>query len=42
MPGSIGYHILPGLRRADLFESVHQQGDVGEWWRLTAVENPSP
>jgi hypothetical protein len=38
VPGSIDYHILPGLRRADLFASVHQQRDVGEWWRLTSVE----
>ncbi|MEU7143941.1 hypothetical protein ABZ942_31170 [Nocardia sp. NPDC046473] len=38
VPGSIGYHIQPGLRRADLFDSVDAgRSDATEWWRLTGI-----
>lgn len=38
VPGSIGYHILPGLRRDELFDSLDAEpGESGEWWRPTAV-----
>ncbi len=41
--GSIDYHILPGLRRDDLFASVRRNGpdeDRADWWRPTDVELP--
>ncbi|RDI68272.1 hypothetical protein DFR76_102673 [Nocardia pseudobrasiliensis] len=35
--GSIDYHVLPGLRRVDLFESAHRTDGHGEWWRPTEI-----
>lgn len=36
VPGSIGYHILPGARRADVLAGARPTGS-GEWWRVTGV-----
>ena len=39
---SIGYRVLPGLRRDEMLRSPRAvPGDgTGEWWRPTAVETP--
>ncbi|RFU20386.1 hypothetical protein [Geodermatophilus marinus] len=36
VPGSIGYRVLPGLRRADLLAGPGRGGG-GEWWRPVAA-----
>jgi len=42
VPGSIRYHILPGLLRDDLIHNplLAPADEVGAWWRLTAASAP--
>ncbi|MTE14291.1 hypothetical protein [Nocardia aurantiaca] len=40
VPGSIGYHIIPGRRRTELFAAGPAQqadDDEGAWWRVTGL-----
>jgi hypothetical protein len=42
VPGSIRYHVLPGLLRDDLIHNplLAPADEVGAWWRLTAASAP--
>jgi hypothetical protein len=44
VPGSIQYHVLPGLLRDDLLNNpwLAPADETGAWWRLTPAPAPAP
>jgi hypothetical protein len=42
VPGSIRYHVLPGLMRDDLLRDplLTPADEAGAWWRLTSAPAP--
>jgi hypothetical protein len=44
VPGTIQYHVLPGMLREDLLSNpqLAPADESGSWWRLTAVPAPVP
>jgi hypothetical protein len=43
VPGSIDYHVLPGLHRGDLLESADRRdspGNPAHWWQPTDIGSP--